>query len=121
MNNLLVKPRIKKTRFRVITESEAKARPGLYISDHVADRIMERHMAKDIPFIAMITKYFYDNVFKTTTFNSRLYKVGFRGLFVCFRVQRGAVSNERKLILTTTFEGDQEYFCDETIILKKDV
>ena len=114
----LIKYKIDKARHRVISQADTRDRPGLYISEHVAERILERHMAKDIPFIAGIAKHFYDNVFKKVTYNERLYKVGFRGLFVCFRIQLGAVTQNRNCILTTTYEGEQDYYCDETIILK---
>lgn len=110
--------KIRRFKAQLIKISEAFNCPGLHISEHVAERIFERHMARDIPFIAAIAKNFYENVFTQTTYCERSYKVGFRGLFVCFRVTVGAVSGERRAVLTTTYEGEQDYFTDETIILK---
>lgn len=110
--------KINKLRYEIIKNAAEHKRPDLFISDHVAERILDRHMARDLPFITGICKNFYDNHFTKTTYTSRKYKVGFRGLYVCFNVCVGAVSGRRMAVLTTTFEGDQDYYCDETIILK---
>lgn len=113
-----VKPRIKRHRHQLLTETDWRARPGLYVSEHIAQRITERHMERDIPIIGVLIKRFYDDIFMKTTYSSRSYRVSWRNLSVCFRVFVGAVSGERQVAITTTFEGENDYFTDETIILK---
>ena len=113
-----LKPRIKRHRHELLTETEWRSRPGLYISEHIAQRITERHMQRDIPVIGAMIKRFYSDVFMKTTYSSRSYRVSWRKLSVCFRVFTGAVSGERQVAITTTFEGESDYYTDETIILK---
>lgn len=118
MNPYIVNRNIKKFRNQIISDVDLSTRKNLHISEHVAERIVLRHMKNDIPLIGAIAKNFYDNVFSKTTYNERTYKIGFRKLFVCFKVRVGAVSGERTAILTTTFEGENDYFVDEVINLK---
>ena len=49
-----LKPRIKRHRHELLTETEWRTRPGLYISEHIAQRITERHMQRDIPIIGAL-------------------------------------------------------------------
>lgn len=118
MSNLLIKPRIKKSRHNLQLVVDSIGRKDLYVSEHVADRIIERNLTKYIPFIGKISRYFYDELYAKSTYTNRSYKVGFRGLYACFQIRVGAVSGKRQCLLTTAFEGDKDYFCDETIILK---
>lgn len=113
-----VKPRIKRHRSELMKESEWRERPGLYISEHIAQRITERHMQRDIPIIGALIKRFYADVFLKTTYSARSYRVSYRKMSVCFKIFTGAVSGERQVAITTTFEGETDYYTDETIILK---
>lgn len=113
-----IKPRIKRHRSELMKESEWRERPGLYISEHIAQRITERHMQRDIPIIGALIKRFYADVFLKTTYSTRSYRVSYRKMSVCFKIFTGAVSGERQVAITTTFEGESDYYTDETIILK---
>lgn len=114
----LIKPRIKRHRAELMKESDWRERPGLYISEHIAQRITERHMQRDIPIIGAMIKRFYSDVFLKTTYSDRSYRVCWKKLSVCFRIFTGAVSGERQVAITTTFEGETDYYTDETINLK---
>lgn len=90
----------------------------LYISDHLALRIVERKLEKDIEIIVAMAMNFMINYFYTSTYTSRKYVVQLRDLKIGMRIELGHESKKRFAILATAFTTDQNYECDEHIQLK---
>lgn len=90
----------------------------LHFSRHLAERLIERGLQKEIQFIFVIAKFFMEEVFNGTTFCERTYQVDLRGLKVVFLITLGKESGRREAIVMTAFTSNDDYNCDEKIILK---
>lgn len=90
----------------------------LHFAHHLAQRIVERKLQKDIPFILALTKHFMAKIFYETTYNERVYTLNLRGLKVGIRISHGVITEQRHAIISTAFTNTFEYECDEVINLK---
>lgn len=90
----------------------------LYFSDHFYDRMHERGLDDCMSFIYGAVKHMYENVFTQNTYNLRKYKVMFCKLQIAISFGIGALSGERRMIVTTVFPNETSYECDEVIHLK---
>lgn len=96
-------------------------RSEFYISDHSINRIVERDLGKDIPFIFRVVRYFINEVFDNVTYTNRTYKINFRGLIVVMCISTRLISEgyegKRCAVLKTVYTHDVDFDFDETINL----
>lgn len=97
---------------------ELKKDHDFYFSEHACERIIERKLEKDKHFILGMSKWFMQNIFYQTTYNSRSYQLQLRGLKCIIYISPGEVCGTRFAILKTVFDSNEDYECDEKINLK---
>ena len=90
----------------------------LYVSKHFVQRMVERNMQNEAPFVfKMLTKVVWQ--LRNTTFNQRTYKIVWKNLVVIAKISKQEISNsDRYVVAKTLFYGDEfdpEY--DEVIKL----
>lgn len=95
-------------------------RSDAYISDHAIQRMAERDLHKDIPFVFCAYKYFVQEVFDKITYTSRHYRINFRELVICCSIESRQFfgKTKRQAVLKTVFDHDVNYDVDEVITLK---
>ena len=82
------------------------------------DRLIERKLQADLGFIWAAVLFVYRNQFEQQTYNFRRYLVTYKKLKIGVEISIGKLSNKRRFVITTVFEADQEYNCDEHLILR---
>lgn len=95
-----------------------KSEYDLHFAHHLAQRIVERKLQKDIPFILLLAKYFMAKIFYETSYSNRVYTLNLRGLKVGIQITHGVMTQQRHAIISTAFTNTFEYACDEVINLK---
>jgi len=95
-------------------------RDDAYITDHAIQRMAERDLHKDVPFVFCAYKYFVTEVFDKITYTSRNYRINFRGLVICCSIESRYFygKTNRVAVLKTVFDHDVNYDVDEVITLK---
>lgn len=90
----------------------------LFMSDHLAQRIVERNLLSDVPWICKMTKHFMMNEFYKTTWQSRDYTIQLKDLKLGISISKGANSEHRQAIAKTAYNNDTDYEPDQRINLK---
>lgn len=105
--------------FRSLIHTKLKDRP-IYISDHAIQRMAERDLDKDVPFVVGACRYFINEVFDKVTYESRDYKIKFRGLVIALSIETRKINEKigRQVVLKTVFAHDTDFSVDEVITLK---
>jgi hypothetical protein len=124
MNRAEYNTKIKLVRVALI-ETLAKHASGrlkdmqdLYISDHLAQRMVDRNLATEVPFVIGMALAFMVNEFYESTYSERKYVVQLKDLKVGIAVHVGKLSNRRFATINTAFTSQETYECDQLIQLK---
>lgn len=89
---------------------------AVYPSRHFFERIVERNLEKQLPFLVKMVYSVYVQL-KRTTFNNRTYKVRWKELIVIAGIRVGEVSDRRRVVVITVWDKDSNEGYDEEIVL----
>ena len=94
----------------------------LYISPHFIDRVAERRLVGDLPFIVNLLSYFLHQVFYNTTQCNKNFTLKIHNLRVGVSiVDNHYVSKHRAIIVKTAFDRDEDekgWFSNEVVEVK---